>query len=42
MQNLQQLLERKSEHHERMMILFDAFQRGSDDVATNLLVRLRL
>lgn len=42
MQNLQQQLERRNEDHDRLMTLFNAFQHGSDDLAANLLARLRL
>lgn len=42
MQNLQQLLENKTEEHERLLRLFFALQDGSDELATNLLARMRM
>ena len=42
MQNLQQLLDKKNEDHDRLVVLFNAFQQGSVDQATNLLARLRI
>lgn len=42
MQNLQQMLDKKTEDFDRVMTLFSAFQHGSDELATNLLARLRI
>lgn len=42
MQNLQQLLERKIEENDRLMLLFSALKDGSDQLATNLLARMRM
>lgn len=42
MQNLQQQLEGKTGEHTKLVNLFNAMQRGSDQEATTLLARLRL
>ena len=36
MQNLQQLLEKKNEDHNRLLTLFNEFQFGSDDTVSQL------
>lgn len=42
MQGLQQQLEQRTEDHDRLMVLMNALQHGSDDTATLLLARLRI
>ena len=42
MQGLQQQLDQRNVDHDRLMILMNAFQHGSDDLATFLLARLRI
>lgn len=42
MQGLQQQLEQRTEDHDRLMVLMNALQHSSDDIATLLLARLRI
>lgn len=42
MQGLQQQLDKRNEDHDRIMILMNALQHGTDDMATLLLARLRI